>query len=229
MSGNQITTKEKEIRVQYAETRLEPIWECLCSILKDPENVIPKLEEYTFKSAVINPNKRIVEVEEQIKLYTRKRSRISLAFTNGGFTEKEYQHELNICNSRIAEFIQQIAKFRQLLVKQTERKDRDEILRNLYQKVKTRLENASYEDKQFIVHLFIERINLFYKNNYAEVVFKFPATTNVVLNSVDRVSKENDLYLVLHVKTLSQKERSKNLLIANPGMYHTVKTIPMVN
>jgi chromosome segregation ATPase len=227
MSENLLTTKEKAIRIQYAETRLEqPIWDCLCSILKDPENVIPKLEEYTFKSAVVNPHKRIAEAEEQIKLYTRKRGRISLAFTNGGFTEKEYQHELSNCNSRIAEFTQQIAKFRQLLVKQTERKDRDEILRNLYQKVKARLENASYEDKQFIVHLFIERINLFHKSNYAEVVFRFPATTNVMLNSVNKISKENDLYLVLHVKTLSQRERSRNLLIANPGMYHIVKTVP---
>ena len=225
MSENLLTTKEEAIRVQYAETRLEPIWECLCSMLKDPENVIPRLEEYTFKSAgVQDAHKRIKEAEEQIELYTRKRSRVSLAFTNGGFTEKEYKKELDECNSRIVEFHQQIGKFRQLLVKQSERKDRNEILKNLYEKVKTRLENASYEDKQSIIHLFVERINLFYKSNYAEVSFRFPATASVKLNSATKISRGNDLYLVLNVKTLSERERRRDILVSNAGMYHTVKS-----
>jgi chromosome segregation ATPase len=216
--------KNKENRVQYAESRLDPIWNCLCEILKDPENVVPRLEDYTFKSAGIqDANKRIKEAEEQIESYKKKRSRVSLVFTNGGFTEKEYNRELSECNSRIAEFEQQISKYRQLLVKHDERKDRNEILKGLYEKVKTRLENASYEDKQFILHLFIERINLFHKSNYCEVFFRFPSSINVRLNSVTKTSKESDMYLVLHVKTLSERERRRDILISNPGMYHTPK------
>ena len=61
----------------------------------------------------------------------------------------------------------QKAKFEQMLVKRQDRKDRNDVLKELYQKIKVRLNTANYSDQQYILRLFIERINLFHKQNYA--------------------------------------------------------------
>ncbi len=213
----QRTEENNSIRVQYAETRLEPIWDCLVSILKDPQNVIPKLEEYTFKSA--NSEKareRIFNCEKQIESITRQRARVVRVFLDGGIFQKDYKEQLDECNARILDYQNQKTKYEQMLVKRDERKDRDQILKGLYGKIKARLENTTYEDKQYILRLFVERINLFHKQNYAEVFFSFPSSTLVTPNEVSKVvSQPNDLKLVLHVKTLSERERRHDILVSN--------------
>ncbi len=225
----QKTEENNSIRVQYAETRLEPIWDSLVSILKDPVHVIPQLEEYTFKSA--NETKargKIYQCEKQIESILSQRSRIVRVFTDGGIYEKDYKEQLDDCNARILEYQNQKTKYEQMLVKRDERKDRDEILKKLYKQIKVRLENASYEDKQYILRLFVERINLFHKQNYAEVFFRFPASTDVKPSETSKVvSQPNDLRLVLHVKTLSERERRQEIMVTNINrMYHKKGLVP---
>jgi len=213
---------EDFVRVQYAETRLEPIWECLVSILQDPENVIPKLEEYTFKSATEQKAREKIRVcEKHIEAIESQRARVVQVYVDGGIYEKDYKMQLDDCNMRILQYQNQKQKYQQRLVKREERKDRNEILKKLYSKIKHRLENPSYEDKQYILHLFIERINLFHRENYAEVFFRFPTSFNVKhREGINVVSQPNDLHLVLHIKTLSERERRRDLLVSNPGMYN---------
>ncbi|MFA7302456.1 MAG: hypothetical protein WC030_01790 [Candidatus Paceibacterota bacterium] len=222
MLENANNPENKFVRYQYAETRLEPIWECLISILEDPENVIPKLEEYTFKNSNAEKAKdKIAQCEKQIQTLKEQRARISTAFMYKGLSEEEYKRNLDECATRIEEFENQKAKFEQMLVKREERKDRNDVLKKLYQKIRTRLKNASYEDKQYILRLFVERINLFHKQNYAEVFFRFPVSTRVDKDErIMSVSQRDDMRLIIHVKTLSKQERSRNLLVSNPGMYN---------
>lgn len=216
---------ENFVRVQYAETRLEPIWDCLVSILKDPENIIPKLEEYTFKSATEqNAREKIRVCEKHIEALEAQRGRVVKVYVDGGLNEKEYKEQLDDCNTRILQYQNQKRKYQQMLVKRDERTDRNEILKNLYTKVKERLENASYEDKQYILHLFVERINLFHKSNYAEVFFKFPVSTTVKHGEgVSVVSQPNDFHLVLHVKTLSERERRHDIVVSNLNRLYNKK------
>lgn len=223
MLENANNPENKFVRYQYAETRLEPIWECLVSILKDPENVIPKLEEYTFKNSNADKAKeKIAQCEKQIQSLLEQRARITRAFMFKGLPEEECEAHLKECNESIESAENQKAKFEQLLVKREERKDRSVILQKLYKQIKTRLENVSYEDKQYILRLFIERINLFPKRNYAEVFFRFPIATRITDNErVEAVSQQDSMRLILHIKTLSEHERRRDILVSNPGMYHT--------
>lgn len=208
---------KKFVRVQYAETRLEPIWDALVAILKDPANVIPKLEEYTFKNAnAQKAQEKIRLCEKQIEALERQRARVVQVFMDGAIYEKEYKEHLDDCNSRILSYQNQKTKYQQILVKREERHDRDEILKKLYKKIQDRLDNPTYEDKQYIVHLFIERINLFHRYNYAEVFFRFPVSLNVKTSEDVKVAiKPDDLRLVLHVKTLSETERRREIMFSN--------------
>lgn len=213
----QRTEENNSIRVQYAETRLEPVWDALVAILKEPSIVIPKLEEYTFKSAnAERAREKIRLCDRQIEAITNQRARIVQVYVDGGLYEKEYKEQLNDCNSRILEYQNERAKYEQLIVKREERKDRDEILKKLYRRIKDRLENPSYDDRRYILRLFVERINLFHLDNYAEVFFRFPASTTVKTDEMTKVvSHPNDLRLVLHIKTLSEKQRRRDILNTN--------------
>lgn len=223
MLENANNPENKFVRYQYAETRLEPIWECLVSILEDPENVIPKLEEYTFKNSDSDKAKeKIAQCEKQIQSLLEQRARITRAFMFKSLPEAECEAHLKECNESIESMENQKAKFEQLLIKREERKDRGAVLKKLYQQIKTRLENVSYEDKQYILRLFIERINLFPKKNYAEVFFRFPIGTRVIDDErIEPVSQQDSMRLILHIKTLSEHERRRDILVSNPGMYHT--------
>ena len=204
MLENPNNPENKFIRYQYAESRLEPIWDSLVSILKDPENVIPRLEEYTFKnSSAEKAKKGVTQCEKQLDILKEQRSRISTVFVYKGIPEKEYKKSLSECNSKIEEVESQKFKFEQMLVKREESKDRNKIIQDLYEKIKTRLDNLSYEDKQYILKLFVERINLFHKRNYAEVFFRFPCSTHIDEDKHTKNVSQENTKLVLSIKTLS--------------------------
>ena len=67
-----------------------------------------------------------------------------------------------------------------------------------------------------MIHLFIDRVNLFQRSNYAEVIFKFSQKETVALpNSIPK----GDMKLILDVKTYSEHEMRVMILKANPLMY----------
>jgi hydroxypyruvate isomerase len=85
--------------------------------------------------------------------------------------------------------------------------------------LKTRLTELDYAGQQYILRLFVERITLFHKQGYAEVVFKFPTHTALPSDIPVSVSQGNQMRLVLHVKILTEKERQSQRLKSNPAMY----------
>ena len=73
--------------------------------------------------------------------------------------------------------------------------------------------------KTQIIRFFIERVSLYARDNYAEVVFRFPQTTET--KSVKLVSQQpTDFFpLILNIKTMSENERRVQILKSNPLMY----------
>jgi site-specific DNA recombinase len=209
-------------RVQYAESRINPIWDCLVGILSDPDNTLPKLEEYTFKNSNRKKSEqKLIELTTQITTLKDKEQRIAYAFIEGGFAENEYKDQLSECRKRIHELEDERNKCQQLVVKQGEQKNRGVILKRLFKQVQARLETTTYEDKYYILRLFIERISLFPDKNYAEVFFRFPMGTTIPQNVGAEPVPGKNMLLALHVKTLSEKERRREVLKATPGMNHT--------
>jgi len=110
----------------------------------------------------------------------------------------------------------------QLSTTKKEKEEREVSLKKVYEQIKNRLENVSYEEKQKIVFLFIERITLYAKEDYVNVVFRFPSytkTTNISLvNGVSQEQKES-FPLILDLKTISETERRQQIIKLNPLMY----------
>lgn len=194
---------------QCAETRLLPIWTTLVDILSNPENVLPRLEDYTFKNR--NQGKierKIAELAEQIKSLREQQGRIALAFAEMNLAEDDYRKLVKENKERINTLTIEKDKLTQSLLKADELANRNDIIKNLFKQYESRLANVSYEEQQYILRLFVEKISLFIKENYAEVVFRFPSSIKV---RSEQNNTNDKIRLILHVKILSESQRRKEI------------------
>lgn len=206
---------------QCAETRLITIWDTLVSILKDPANTIPQLEEYTFKNSnEAQTVKKIAELDKQLVTINEQQVRIVRAYTDLGIEQDEYESMIKEKRNRQKELEIQKQKLSQTLLKKQEQHNRNEVITQLFEKLKSKLDTVTYEQQQYILRLFVERITLKHKENFAEVVFKFPINTAVSTLAPSDITTDGQMRLVVHVKVLSEKQRSAELLRSNPGMYN---------
>jgi len=205
---------------QYAESRLIPIWDALVSILVDPNNAIPRLEEYTFRNSNEERTKtKIEELKRQIVTVKEQRTRVALAYADMALEREEYQELMQEKIAREKDLTIEIQKISQTLLHKNERVNRNLIINELHTKLKTKLGEVDYEKQQKILRLFIERITLYQKSGYAEVVFKFPIHTSVPNTAPESVSQDNKMRLVLHVKILSEIQRRKQIFKHSLGLY----------
>jgi site-specific DNA recombinase len=200
---------------QCAETRLLPIWTTLVEILSNPENVLPRLEEYTFKNRnEAKIQKKIAELEEQIKNLKEQQNRIAMAYAEMNIAEDQYRQLVKENKERIAVLSIEKDKQTQSLLKSDELANRNDIIKKLFKQYESRLASVSYVEQQYILRLFIEKISLFIKDNYAEVVFRFPAS----IKSPSGNQTDQKMRLVLHVKIHSEKERRIQIFQSVPKM-----------
>jgi hypothetical protein len=122
--------------------------------------------------------------------------------------EDDYRKLIKDNKERINTLVIEKDKLTQSLLKADELANRNDIIKKLFKQYESRLANVSYEEQQYILRLFVEKISLFIKENYAEVVFRFPAT---IKTGGEQVSQNEKMRLVLHIKILSEYERRKDI------------------
>ena len=214
------TTQRCDWCPQYGETRLEPIWETLKDILKNPKNVYKPLERYIYKEqdpATIHS--RLEEIDKGLVVIHEKQKRVAELYIDNQIDKKQhesYSSEYKLEEQKLGD---ESTKLRQTLLTKKEKSDREVAIRNAYEQIKDKLDTVSYEEKTQIIRFFIERVSLYARDNYAEVVFRFPQTTET--KSVKLVSQQpTDFFpLILNIKTMSENERRVQILKSNPLMY----------
>lgn len=217
------TSKRCEWCPQYSEPRLEPVWECLKEILRNPKNMLAPLERYVYKEDDPALTKaRLEEIEIALAVVQRKQDRTNDLYINEQITKEQYgQYQVEYKRDE-QQLKDEATRLQQTLLSKKEKTDREVAVKKAYERIKEKLDTVSYEEKSKIVSLFIERITLHAKKDYAEVVFKFPGYTMApVTNQVETLSKEGtrSFPLVLKICTVSETERRRTIIMANPGMY----------
>jgi site-specific DNA recombinase len=220
LDRNHSEGQQNDTHGQCAESRLLPIWDTLVSILKDPGNTIPQLEEYTFKNSnEVRTRKKIDELDKQIETVKEQQKRIVVAYTDMAIEQHNYELQMKEKRARQKELEVQRQKLSQTLLKKKEQKNRNEVIAKLFEKLQTKLDTVTYEQRQYILRLFVERITVFHKQNYVEVVFKFPTKTVVPNDVPAEISGDGQMRLVLHVMIKSEHQRRQEILKSNPAMY----------
>lgn len=203
----------------YSEARLEPIWECLKEILQNPKNMLAPLGKYIHKEVdQKKTDMRLGEIAIEIDSVKDKSNRTNELYIEQKISKKEYNAYNEAYRREIQKLEDEATRLKQTLLTKKEVGEREQSIQKAFKQIQSKLENVSYEDKTSIIHFFIERITLHAKEDYAEVVFKFPQFTEAKQTKV--VSQEGKWFpLVLHIKTTTEAERRAFMLKVNPGMY----------
>ena len=207
---------------QYSENRLEPVWECLKEILKNPKNMFDPLEKYIYREE--NPQnigERLEEIATELSSVHEKQKRVDELYINGKIDQPRYREHSNGNGIEEKKLNDEASRLRQSLLTKKEKAEREVAIQQAYKQIKERLESVSYEEKSEIIRLFIERITLHAKEDYASVVFTFPDSTETATVKLGKkVSQENKSFpLVLNIKTITEAERRAEIIRSNPLMY----------
>lgn len=214
------TTQRCDWCPQYGETRLEPIWESLKDILKNPKNIYKPLERYIYKEQdPTTIHSRLEEINKELTVISEKQKRVAELYIDNQIDKKQhesYSSEYKLEEQKLGD---ESTKLRQTLLTKKEKTDRELAIRNAYEQIKDKLDTVSYQEKAQIIRFFIDRITLYALDSRAEVVFRFPQTTET--KSVKLVSQQpTDFFpLILNIKTISENERRAQILKSNPLMY----------
>jgi hypothetical protein len=213
------TSKRCEWCPQYSEARLEPIWDCLKEIIKNPKNMTAPLKEYIYQEddpRVIQD--RLVEINYALSDIQQKQTRLTDLLIADKITDEKFeQHEREYARDE-QKLTDEATRLRQNLLSKNERAEREEAIQKAYKHIRAKLDDVSYEEKAKIISIFVQRITLHAQENYAEVVFRFHRDTTVP--NKKQVSQLDDSFLlVLKIRTISESERRAFMLRVNPGMY----------
>lgn len=204
------TTKRCLKCPQYAESRLEPVWNCLKEILQNPKNILGPLEKYTFKDeSKESVRGKIKLAEKRLGAIESKKIKLVRVYVDTDLGENEYKKQLSEYKNEEGEIKTELVKLNQFFISNKEKVDRQKVLGELYEKIKNRLDNSSYDDKKYILGLFVEKITIYSRSNYAEIVFRFR----------NNDQEKAEVPLIVKIKTLSENEIRVQILKANPLMY----------
>jgi hypothetical protein len=157
-----------------AETRLMPIWNTLENILTDPDTIYDKLKKYTGKNKKNDLLNKTVLIDKELMSLEKEQERTNRAFLDVcSINESEYQARILKIKKRKEELLTEKRKFNDYIISEEERNKRINIINHLYQTIKNKIRNSSYETKAEILHLFVNRINLNLATNTAQVEFNF--------------------------------------------------------
>jgi len=159
-----------------AESRLMPVWEALKLILKDPDYAYGQLKRYLQRNKERERvHERLAEIDHELSLLEKQRRKITIAFLEThALEESDYKRRLSENDATLERLLAERVKLTQVLMSEKERVGQAERIGRLFKRLKKSLENASYETRSKIIHLLIDRIDLYPAQNYAEVGFNFP-------------------------------------------------------
>ena len=157
-----------------AETRLTPIWSALKEILTNPEIVYKKMEKLVKSDGTKQLTNKITEIEKEIQKLTNERGRINTAYLDmETLTKEEYVERVKNNEKRTSELNAQRANFLSMIVSSAEKNERIGVIKKLYEDIKDRIENASYDVQTSLLRVFAKRIDLDFAANTADACFGF--------------------------------------------------------
>lgn len=157
-----------------AETRLMPIWYALKEILTNPEVVYKKLEKLVKSDGTEKLSLKITEIEKELLKLKNEKSRINTAYLDlETLTKEEYGERVKNNEKRTNELNSQRSNLLSMVVSNTEKNERISVIKGLYDSIKDKIENASYDVQTSILRVFTDRIDLNLAANTADVFFKF--------------------------------------------------------
>lgn len=159
---------------QIAEVRLLPIWDHLKEILKQPKMALEKLAKYNSqKVKTDDTEEKLNQATKALLSFSGKRQRLALLFSEGEIERDAYKKSLLECKDQEEQLRQEQLRYERQLLTKREIKEIADIIHTQYKKLLERLDSLSYQEKQEVVRLMVNKVIVYPKMAEAEIELNF--------------------------------------------------------
>ena len=208
-----------------SESRIAPpVWDKLKELLSDPARVLNHLQQY--RARTLGPADIGLEIsslqQRREKLFGR-RARLAEAYISGAIGKEVFERE-NLSFKLATDEIES-----QLVFKKSQSMTDADIaarvlsVRQLYERYQTKLSEASDEMKREILSLFVKSIKV--EGSDLHIQVNLPEVGSFAGQAAQRLSRKDDINIVLRTRLLSRSELSKREeLVRNLGRWALKRT-----
>jgi site-specific DNA recombinase len=145
-----------------SEHRLaNPIWNEIVKLLENPELAYQQLEKLSKKDGEqLDVKARLSEVEHLLEKNNLREKKLLDVFLEieGGLEQQSFLAKRNDLEVEKKVLIDEKKRYQSLLVSDSEKNTRINVLQGMYQKLKENLENISYEQKREVLKMLISKV-----------------------------------------------------------------------
>jgi hypothetical protein len=130
------------------------------------------------KSRKAEIERKLTEIEKKLDFLDQKEKRLAKLYSEGIIEIEVYKKEWQECKEEKTRVLKEKEELSQLLLTEEEKRKRIDALKTLYQGVKDRLEDASYEIKHQLIQWLVEKIII--KEPDLEIIYNLPFKESIL-------------------------------------------------
>jgi site-specific DNA recombinase len=186
---------------EVGETRLESVWDTLKELLMNPEYMLEKLRDYDIPIPSDETRDKLEQTSDRLVIIQQRRKRISQVYESSGVMDYvDFQKKIDECKRDEDKIKNEISLLNQKILRKDEVKASAEHFENLFEELKDKIMNATYEEKSEVIHLLVEKIHIYKYKELAEVRLNVPVFPTPVISEGenDQSSKQTNDTLYPH-------------------------------
>jgi len=154
-----------------AESRLEPIWDTIKSLLENPDYMFKKLRRYIERSSVGDDNNaKLSMLDKSLGSLIKKERRLDQVYLESEAIDyDDYKKNRANIKKEKEKIRHEILLLKQKMLQKDEIESKIEALKNLYDKLKEMREEMPYEQKSKMIHRLIKRVTIYKDIKEAEI------------------------------------------------------------
>jgi len=181
---------------EVGETRLESVWDTLKELLMNPEYMLEKLRDYDIPIPSDETRDKLEQSSDRLVIIQQRRKRISQVYESSGVMDYvDFQKKIDECKRDEDKIKNEISLLNQKILRKDEVKASAEHFENLFEELKDKIMNATYEEKSEVIHLLVEKIHIYKYKELAEVRLNVPVFPTPVISGGENdqsVKQSND-------------------------------------
>lgn len=157
---------------------LPPVWNKLKEVLTDPDLIMNELRDYINQKNKKNKSQeKLKNIEKALNSFETKRERYAELYAESSIDKSLFDKKMEECRKEEEGLTKEKERLSQFLLTDEERGKRIKSMKELYQQLKTSLENANYEIKREILQRLVEKVVK--TGNKLEIEFNVPFAEKV--------------------------------------------------
>lgn len=169
---------------EVGETRLDSVWDTLKELLMNPEYMLEKLRDFDTSVPTDETRGKLEQANDRLVIIQQRKKRISQVYESSGIMDyADFQKKIDECKRDEERAKNEISLLTQKVLRKDEVKASAEHFENLFDELKDKILNATYEEKSEVIHLLVEKVHIYRHKELAEVRLNVPVLPSPIIGN----------------------------------------------